>query len=172
MYIEPNSVIKVLKNVPLNNTYKHTIRFHTITDQYNYFAAKMKYNFTRETYQRYGINLSRLGRSADDMYDCNYMMFQNTSFGNKWFYAFIKSVKYINNGMSEIEYELDVMQTWMFEYQLQTSLIERQHSTTDVPGDNLVTEPVDLGPIVTDLILETGKFSQYDAVIAKARETV
>ena len=35
--------------------------------------------------------------------------------------AFIKSVEYINNGVSEIEFEIDVMQTWHFNYNLQLS---------------------------------------------------
>ena len=39
MYIEPNTNIKLLHNVPLDNTYEHTILFSNSNDQANYFAS-------------------------------------------------------------------------------------------------------------------------------------
>lgn len=54
----------------------------------------------------------RVEKKAEDLYDCNYLAFQNTSFGSKWFYAFITSVEYVNNITSEITFEIDVLQTY------------------------------------------------------------
>ena len=153
-YIVPNSVVKLLWGVNLDKSYNHTIYFENATNQYNYFASKCKpvgnYNHTysKNTYQRVNRNTIRLGVVADDIYDCNYMMFQNTNYGNKWFYAFINEVNYINDVCTEIVYEIDVMQTWYFDYELGDCFIEREHTLTDVIGENLVPEDVNIGEYI------------------------
>lgn len=156
MYIAPNSVIRILKNVPLDLTYDHTIYFSPDsagnTAQYNYFVSKTKYTLTEQSYQRVKRGWMRVNIVADNLYDCNYLMFQNTNFpdpnapgSRKWFYAFIKSVEYINNAVSEIEFEIDVMQTWNSEYALDYCFVDREHSATDLLGGNTVEENLDIG---------------------------
>ena len=116
MYIQPQTNIRILQNVPLDTTYVHTIYFSSASAQQTYFASKQKYNLSSYTYQRVNNGIARVGIKADSLYDCNYMMFQNTAYGSKWFYAFITSVEFVNNECSEITFELDVMQTWFFNY--------------------------------------------------------
>lgn len=149
MYIEPNTNIRLLQNVPLDNTYEHTLYFASSTARANYFIGQTKYNLTGYSYQRVANGIARVGLVADDLYDCNYMMFQNSSFGNRWFYAFINEVVYINNGCSEIHFEIDVMQTWADSYRWDMVFVERQHSLTDHIGDNIIPEPVSIGETVT-----------------------
>lgn len=148
MYIAPNTNVKVLHNVPLDNTYDHTLYFADAADQSYYFTGLVKYNLTNYTYQRVNKGAIRVEGKADDYYDCNYMMFQNTSFGTKWFYAFITSVEYINNQTTEITYEIDVMQTWLFDAHVEECFIERQHSLSDAIGDNIVPETLTTGEYV------------------------
>lgn len=149
MYIEPNTTIKILKNCPLDTTYDHTIYFANASAQSTYFLGLAKYSLDKQTYQRVNRNRMRVQLVADNLYDCNYIMFQNTNFGTKWFYAYIKSVEYVNNITSEIEYEIDVMQTWHFDYDLGECFVEREHSSTDKIGDNTVPENVETGPYIT-----------------------
>ena len=170
MYIEPNTTIRVLKNVPLDNSYEHTLYFANKTAQTNYFMGLTKHPLVNQSYQRVQKGVARVQIKAEDLYDCNYIMFQNTNFGDKWFYAFITGVEYVNNIVSEITFEIDVMQTWYFDYTLQKCYVEREHSVTDNIGENIVTEPVDLGAIICDEVQSTGFFDSYVAVIAKARE--
>lgn len=148
MYINPNSTIKILHNVPLDNTYEHTIYFADSSAQSSYFSGLAKYTFEAQSYQRVKRGYIRVATNAENLYDCNYLMFQNSAFGNKWFYAFIKSVEYINNGVSEIEFEIDVMQTWHFNYNLQQCFVEREHSATDTIGSNTISESLDLGDYI------------------------
>ena len=168
MFIEPNTNIRILKNVPLDTTYKHTLYFNNATDQTNYFKDLTKHNLTNQTYQRVRKGVARVGVKAEALYDCNYIMFQNESFGTKWFYAFITSVEYVNNIVSEITFEIDVMQTWFFDFHLRECYVEREHTVTDNIGDNIVTEPVDLGDIVCASMQGTGQFDSYVAVVAYA----
>lgn len=148
--IAPSTVIKILKKVPLDNTYEHTLWFATRQDQEAYFTGSniVKYTLTEYTYQRLQRATIRVGIPADNLYDCNYLMYQNTAYGNKWFYAFITAVEYINNTVSSIEFEIDVMQTWMFETGTIVSYVERQHTATDVIGDNLEPEPFNITDVV------------------------
>lgn len=148
MYIEPNTNIKILKGVPLDTTYEHTIYFEDEGTQINYFSSLTKHDLRNYTYQRVQKGKARVGIRSEKLYDCNYMMFQNSSYGNKWFYAFITDVEYVNNETSEITFEIDVMQTWFFNYEPDYCFVEREHSVTDNIGDNIIPENVDCGEYV------------------------
>lgn len=166
MYIAPNTNIRVLKNVPLDNTYRNTIYFGNATNQLNYFLSKQKYAFNNQTYQRVNNGVMTLNRSADDLYDCNYLMFQNPSYGNKWFYAFILSVEYIGNTTAEVRFEIDIMQTWHFDYTVNMSFVEREMSITDKVGDNLVPENLELGEYVYKDLGISSLFTLYQIIVA------
>ena len=148
MYINPSTNIKILHNVPLDPTYDHTIYFDSLTNQRNYFAGLAKYNLTEYSYQRVQKGVARVGIVSDNLYDCNYMMFQNTAYGNKWFYAFITSVEYVNDNCSDIYFEIDVMQTWHFDYSVDECFVEREHPITDEIGEHYEPENVDTGEYV------------------------
>lgn len=145
MYVSPSTIIKILTNVPLDNTYEHSIYFTSLGNQSSYFAGKAKYSLTEQSYQRVQKGRIRVGLTADQLYDCNYLMFQNSGFGNKWFYAFIKGVEYINNAVSEIEFEIDVIQTWFFDFSFNKCFVERIHSASDRVGENIIPENLSLG---------------------------
>lgn len=165
MLIQPNSTINILKNVPLDNTYNHTIWFDNVAAQTTYFASMNKYTFPVQSYQRVNKGVMRLQRKADDIYDCNYLMFQNTSYGNKWFYAFITAIEYVNDVTCEITFEIDPMQTYLFDIELKMCFVEREHSSTDVAGDNVIDEPVNTGDIVCANIEQLDNMTDYIAMI-------
>ena len=77
--IEPNSKIFLIKNVPLNNAYKHTIYFSDKSAQAVYFKGKVFKEFEAQSYQRVNSGTLRLGVKADDIYNASYLMFQNGS---------------------------------------------------------------------------------------------
>lgn len=149
-YIAPNGNIKIFHDIPLDNTYQHTLRFSDVAHQTAYFSAssRIKASFTAQYYTRLNRGVIRVNALADNLYDCNYVAYQNTSFGNKWFYAFISSVEYVNNAVTEIHFEIDVMQTWYFDFQLLPCFVERMHSTSDAIGDNIVPESVERGEYI------------------------
>lgn len=165
MYIAPNSTIRILRNVTIDNTYQHTIHFNSSSEQASYFAGLAKYTVTNYTYQR-KERILRVGILADNLYDCNYIMFQNTSFGNKWFYAFITNVEYVNNEASNITFELDVMQTWYFDYTVRPSFVEREHVVLDNIGENLVPDDLELGEYIADDFDGTNQLASKSIVVA------
>ncbi len=147
-YIAPNSDVYILQGVPLDRSYNHTLLQSSVFDQHDTFYVYRKYTLSNQSYQRAGKGKIRVALLADNLYDCNYIMFRNTSYGNKWFYAFIDSVDYINDNATEINYTIDVMQTWYFDYELGSCYVEREHSLTDNIGENLVPENIDTGDLI------------------------
>ena len=134
-----------MHNVPLDDTYNHTIKFASLSAQQTYFssAGVVKYTLNEQSYQRVERGKMRVEIKAEDLYDCDYLSFQNTSFGNKWFYAFITGVEYVNNVTSEITFEIDVMQTYLFDITVGECFVEREHVVDDSIGANTIAEPVD-----------------------------
>lgn len=149
-YISPRSDVYILRGISLDSGYEHTVLQTSKESQFNMFnkSQYVKYRLDNQSYQRAGRNRIRVAILADNLYDCNYMMFRNTAFGDKWFYAFINSVNYINDNASEISYTIDDMQTWYFDYDLGQCYVEREHTLTDEIGENLVPERLETGELI------------------------
>lgn len=143
MYIAPNSTIRIINTIPFNSLYRDTIYFDSKDDQQAYFQNKTKYIVNKCSYVR--ENTIKVQIKADNLNNCNYLAFLNTAYGTKWFYAFINKVRYINDTTSEIEYEIDVLQTWHFDYTLRNCFVEREHSKADTYAYQAVAENFDLG---------------------------
>lgn len=168
MYVQPNGHIKLLTGVRLNNTYENTIFFSSKEAQTSYFSSKAKISFDNQSYTRAMDGIIKVQCTPDQIYDCNYLMFQNEGFGNKWFYAFINKVKYINNNCCEVRFEIDVMQTWFFEFNISESFVEREHSLTDGRGDNILDEDVGTGTLLSTNKTKTNLIKNYSILIGTA----
>ena len=86
--IEPNSKLRLHAYIPLDIEHVNTILFPSVSAQNKYFE-NAEHTFTNLQYVRQNNNSIKLPISADEAYKYNYMSFQNTSYGSKWFYAFI-----------------------------------------------------------------------------------
>lgn len=149
--IVPNSEVYILKNVPLEPSFDHTIWFDSPEQQATAFTTyALAFYFNKVSYQRYPRPYITLDKTADDLFDCNYMMFRNTAYGTKWFYAFITQIEYISNTTSRIYYTIDPMQTYLFDVNVGECWVEREHAMTDAIGDNLIPESFELGEYVFD----------------------
>lgn len=165
MYIEPNTNIRLLRNCPCDPDFTNTLYFGSKSAQSNYFISLTKYNLSNYSYQRVNKGVLRAGIQAENLYDCNYMMFQNSAFGNKWFYAFIDRIEYVNNTMSEVYFTIDPMQTWLTDFTLNQTFVEREHSVTDVVGENLVPENVNLGEYTIEEVDHPNQWNDFERVI-------
>lgn len=145
MYILPNTAIYILHNIPLNKSYEHTVYYPNKDAQAQAFMKYKKFQVTDYSYQRAQLGTIRMQLTYEQLIDCNYLMFKNTSFENKWFYAFITGISYVSNEVTDVYYEIDVMQTWCYDYEFQKTFVERQHSTHDVLYENTQPEGLELG---------------------------
>lgn len=137
----PNSKIYIGR-VPFDASYRHTMTFANAAAQQSYFASvcTTALNKTDYTYVRMN-NSIRVPFNAESLYTYNYVMYQNANYGTKWFYAFIIGVNYVNENVTELVLQLDVMQTWYFDYTLVEGFVEREHPNSDNPGENVIAEP-------------------------------
>lgn len=168
-YIPPNSDVVLCRGVPIESDYRHTLYFDSIAAQNNYFFSKAFKQFHNVSYQRERRNVITLEIPATQVYACNYLMFKNTSYGEKWFFAFVNSVEYVNDNVTDIYYELDMMQTWMFEYTLSQCMVEREHSVTDKIFENTKPENIGYGELMCgvsqNLLSSRGLLGEYACVI-------
>ena len=128
MNYTPQTEVHLLSNVPFNFSYNYVMDFDTIEEQVSYFIDKSKIDFEDLTYQRVNNNKINLEVAYEELYDVNYMMFQNDKIPGKWFYAFITAYDYVSPKVTRITYQIDVYQTWLFDFEWQTSYIEREHT--------------------------------------------
>lgn len=150
--ITPSTELYLLK-APLEDDGRNTLTFASKTAQYNYFIGLPKLNDhglssvdanPDFTYQRKD-GIIRFPAHIDDLYGYNYVMYKNANYGNKWFYAFISKMEYVNDNTTFISIKTDPFQTWQFDMNYKPSFVEREHANTDVAGDNTIPENFELG---------------------------
>lgn len=167
-YVFPSGIIQLFRGINLDNRYMHTIYFANSSAQDSWFATKVTYAYNNQYYTRHNANTIRLKVLCDTIADCTYLRFQNRPNG-KWYYAFINAINYVNENVTEVIFEIDVMQTWFIQNgTLRPCYIERQHCTDDTFGNNLEAEPVgsdvyDFTEIAVDGI--DTDFSSYQVIV-------
>lgn len=138
-----------LMRVPLENDYQHTFYFESEEKQTEYFLGLVANSKDDFSYQR-KEGFIRWPDVYDNISSYNYLMFRNTDFYPKWYYAFIKDIKYISEGKSDIYFEIDVMQTYMFDYTLKHSFVEREHAYNDAIGAHTFPEGLETGEYIAN----------------------
>lgn len=149
----PDTTIYLCRGVPLVNDYHSTIDFPNEQAQYTYFMRMGAVRLSGLTFQR-ETGAIRAPIPYEKAIGYNYCLYQNRNFGTKWFYAFITDFHYVNPEMTELEIELDVMQTWLFDYQVLSAFIEREHTKSDYPFQHNIPEGLEFGPIKVGYAME------------------
>lgn len=145
MAISPQTNLFLLKN-KLTLDYKNQLTFASKQAQFNYFHNLSKIEIDNISYQRKD-SIIRFPEHIDNLLEYNYCMYQNENYENKWFYAFIVNMRYINDNMTEITIATDVFQTWQFDIEFKESFVEREmiNVVDDVAGANLLNEGLETG---------------------------
>lgn len=131
--ITPDGQINLL-SLPILLDYKNQLSFETQQDQFNYFITKRQINLSADnaTYMKKD-GVIKVPFHCDTLWGINYIMYQNTNFSNKWFYAFVVDKEYINDNCTALKIQTDVFQTWQFDIQILDSFVERE--MIDVEND-------------------------------------
>lgn len=141
--ITPSTNVKLLK-LPIELDNENQLTFANATAQYNYFNSLNKLAVDNFTYQRKD-GVIRFPANVDDVIQYNYVMYQNTAFSNKWFYAYVDKMEFVNPGTTDVYIRTDPFQTWQFDITFQKSFVEREHVNDDTIGKHTVPEGLDLG---------------------------
>ena len=162
--IAPQTDVYLLK-VPLEIDEMNQLTFASATAQHNYFNSLPKIGFDKFTYQRKD-GILKVPTLIDDIMSYNYVMYRNSAYSNKWFYAFITGMEYVNDQVTSVSIKTDVWMTWEFDLTFKSVLIDREHPNTDTPGDNTLPEGLELGEMVCNgTTTNFGGASDYCTVI-------
>lgn len=146
MAITPQTEIRLLK-VPFGLDNRNQLTFNSKQAQTNYFLGLPYTSADNCTYQRKD-NIIRYPALVDNIINYNYVMYQNEAYSDKWFYAYITSIDYVNDNLSNIHIQTDVFQTWQFDLDFKPSFIEREHVNDDTVGANTIPEGLETGEYI------------------------
>ena len=141
--------IRLMSGVPFYNDYKDTRWFDNRTQQDSYFNSRTTVHNMggQNSFQRIeGRYFVKVNKSIDDLWGTNYLTFLNR---NKRFYAFVTTMEYINDGLTHVYFEIDVLQTWLFEMNFKPSYVVREHrklwNNDGTPVINTIDEGLNYG---------------------------
>ena len=101
---------------------------------------------------------------------CNYVAFQNTNYNNKWYFAFIDKIEYINDGVSRVHYTVDIFATWWSYWSPKACFVVREHINNDTVGANLIDEGLALGDFVCNYVnTELNPFTTFKPVVGVSK---
>lgn len=117
-------MLTLYKGFKYDNNYDYVRTFKNKAEQDNYFNSLEhiyceEYEYIRE-YEPFNVELSHAYLTTNGF---NYLKFNN---GYKDMYAFIIAKNYVNDEVTELEIEIDVIQTFMFDINIKNSFIERK----------------------------------------------
>lgn len=144
-YVAPDSDVYILAGVECDRTYDNVKWFNSKSEQFNYMIEHRIKSYDHVTYVRDGVFMADAW--ADDLYSANYIMFRNSAFSDRWFYAFIDSIRWENNRTAEIHYTMDLWQCWWMECRVGECFVEREHVLDDTVGLHTIPEGVEYGQL-------------------------
>lgn len=141
--ISPNTSVYLLK-CPLELDNQHQLTFASRQAQQNYFMSLPKIEFDNFSYQRQD-GVLRIGEHIDNLLEYNYVMYQNENYTDRWFYAYITGMEYVNDNCTFVSIKTDVMQTWFPDLTFKRCFVEREHVNNDTFGLHTLEENIPSG---------------------------
>ena len=154
MAVTPNTRIRLLKS-PIELDNLNQLTFTNEEAQRTYFLSLPHIEIENCTYQRKD-DIIRFPAHIDNIIEYNYVMYQNSNYSNKWFYAFIDDMTYYSDNTTYIKISTDCFQTWQFNLNIKRSFVVREHTNDDTIGANIVPEGIETGEFV---VTESHPFS-------------
>lgn len=147
-------IVYLLSGVPLDIKQKNQMWFNSKEEQHTYFDLHYTQKKIKGTYQDlHGV--IRADYNYEELINYNYVMYQNTMYGDKWFYGFITDIAYRSTKSSYITFKLDAFQTYFLDVNYRWTYVKAMHHeewrTSDggtgytVPLEKNIDEGLDYG---------------------------
>lgn len=169
MAVTPQTNIRLLKT-PFEIDNKNQLTFASENAQKTYFLSLPYIVEDNCTYQRKD-NVIRFPAHIDNILDYNYVMYQNEAYTNKWFYAFITKMEYVNDNLTLISIETDVFQTWQFDIIYKKMFVEREHVSNDAVGLHTLPEGLETGEYIIDSVEHDTSLNDLVYIIQTLKST-
>lgn len=133
--VSPQGVV-YLGTVPWCQDYRH-VYYDALGNAPSIISSFCNLSTDGYTYIRESSDI-RVPYNADDIYGINYCVYRNN---NKWFFAFVNTITYVNNNTSLLHLEEDIWQTWGASIAWHACFVAREHVNSDNIGEHLINEP-------------------------------
>lgn len=133
--------------IKLDRGYKNVLSYSE-TEMVSLLTTNAVGSFTDCSFLRPDENIITVQMSYGNAIKCNYIGFQNPDYSNKWFFAFIDNIEYVSDKAVNVHFTIDEYATWYDYWSPEPCYVEREHANTDVAGDNLVPEQLELGDYI------------------------
>ena len=154
-------MIKLVRNYKYDNKYTHIKLFKNKAEQDTYFNNLDSLYIEENNYIK-EFNSFKVGYDYDYLVSLgvNYLIFNN---GYKDMYCFITSKEYISSEVTQINFEVDVLNTYLFDFEIKNSFVERKNCTIDEITD--FDEGLEIGEhIIASEDVVFNKDSEYFAM--------
>lgn len=145
--ITPQTELRLIK-CPIESDNLNQLTFSNENEQYKYFNKLPHLTVDNISYQRKD-SIIRYPAHIDNIMEYNYVMYQNENYTDKWFYAFITNMEYVNDNMTYITIKTDPFQTYQFNMIWKRSFVEREHVNDDTVGLHTIPEKLETGEYVS-----------------------
>lgn len=159
-----NSVVMLCKDIKLDKTYQNCLTYNESQMVELCNSKKLVYGYDYE-FIRGEENAILVPYTYANCIKCNYLAFQNPRYSNKWFFAFIDSVDYVNDKTCRINFTIDYFSTWFDYWTAKSCFVIREHVNDDTIGANLVDEGLALGDFVCNKTNDLDAFSSCKPVL-------
>lgn len=146
--IPQSTVIRLYKGVPWGNDYSDIRLFDSASQRDVYLNTLYLGQWSQCSIVKPGERIKLEGQ-LNDYLTANYLEFTNYGIGQaanqRSFFAFVKEVNYVNINAFEIVYEIDWVQSYLFDFVIGECFIDREHVSDDTFGKNTLPEGLDVG---------------------------
>lgn len=132
-----------LMKVSFDTTYLHVLDFNSKSEQSEYFSNLESLSFNDLSFLR--LDNIKVPCNIDVLDTYGYAMVVNNG---RIYYCFITSKEYLNENTTLLSLKVDVWQTFMFDYTINASFVEREHVANDSIGANTIDENIELGEYI------------------------
>lgn len=142
------TTLKLCSIPELSIDYTNTLDFANITNQINFFTSRLQRSFVSKISTDSTKQTIIIEADLNEINNCDYLFFSD-AFGKFYFY-FITSKKYKTSSTTELFLELDVYQTYLFDFTLKDSFVDRCHvnrwTSNGYPApNNIIEEGLEFG---------------------------
>jgi hypothetical protein len=156
----------ILCNVPIDRTQVNQIKFANVAAQTAYFKSKKIFDFsvTPQTFVRKDQYI-KIDKNIDELFNVNYVMFDNYTIYSKWVYCFITRMEFVSEKCTKIYIETDVFQTWFLQCQFLPCFVSREHIAVDDIGKNLIDEGLETGEYIVNSAFYNNALKDLEYVV-------
>lgn len=121
------SQLNLCAGVPFHSDFQHTRWFASKSEQTIFFDSRVVRRYSEVKFTRLeGRYAARVEINIEQIRNVNYLYFNN---GGRTYYCFVTNLEYNNERHTIVHFELDYIQTYLFDISFRQSYIAREHTT-------------------------------------------